>query len=283
MLLGISKASSGRVVDTPRPRAPRPLHDPQKENTMTLRRAKVGLALLASLGFLALVSLAPAEPTKPEGPAPEDRQVVSSKSVPRPTASSVNFRKSLGLPFPTLNTLGSRIDTARRASDPVALAHAASELSVAEKVSGKKASLTSTILMNEAAQLAALRRQEAELNAVLEVSKQVETTEDNIALLKTQIQQAKNEAREARRSIERNEEPTAATRRVIVNNYTTQYIDVYVNGFFRAHLLPGAGQVITIEHRWNPTVLTAYGNEDIDTWGPRYIWGRFDKYTWNIN
>jgi hypothetical protein len=250
---------------------------------MTLRRAKVGLAVLASLGFLALVSFAPAEPPAKDGAEPEDKQVVGSKATPRPSASSVNFRKSLGLPFATLNTLGPRIDTARRAPDPVALAHAASELAVAEKVSGKKASLTSAALMNEAAQLAALRRQEAELTALLHVSKQVETEEDNIALMKRQLEFAKNQAREARRSFERNEEPTAAPRKVIVNNYTTQYVDVYVNGFYKAHLLPGSGQVITIEHRWNPTVLTAYGNEDQDTWGPRYVWGRFDKYTWNIN
>jgi hypothetical protein len=37
------------------------------------------------------------------------------------------------------------------------------------------------------------------------------------------------------------------------------------------------------EHRWNPTVLTAYGDQDIDSWGPRYIWGRFQTYRWNIN
>jgi hypothetical protein len=26
-----------------------------------------------------------------------------------------------------------------------------------------------------------------------------------------------------------------------------------------------------IEHRWNTTVLTVKGEEDIDTWRPRYI------------
>jgi hypothetical protein len=35
--------------------------------------------------------------------------------------------------------------------------------------------------------------------------------------------------------------------------------------------------MFVIEHRWNPTVLTVIGEEDIDTWGPRYIWGRFPK------
>jgi hypothetical protein len=46
---------------------------------------------------------------------------------------------------------------------------------------------------------------------------------------------------------------------------------------------PGAAQTIIIEHRWNPTVLTAYGDQDIDEFGPRTIWGKFTTYTWNIN
>jgi hypothetical protein len=58
---------------------------------------------------------------------------------------------------------------------------------------------------------------------------------------------------------------------------------VYVNGNLKGTVGPGAQQVWTIEHRWNPTVLTADGNEDEQTWGPRYIWGRYKKYTWNIN
>jgi hypothetical protein len=67
-----------------------------------------------------------------------------------------------------------------------------------------------------------------------------------------------------------------------VNNYTTQYLDIYVNGNYKTQVAPGSTQICTIEHRWNPTVLTAYGNEDTNNWGPRYIWGRFTKYTWNI-
>jgi hypothetical protein len=58
---------------------------------------------------------------------------------------------------------------------------------------------------------------------------------------------------------------------------------VYVNGIYKGEIGPGLAQTIVIEHRWNPTVLTAYGDEDIDTWGPRTIWGRFQTYTWNIN
>jgi hypothetical protein len=247
---------------------------------MSPHRVKAGLAVFSCLG-LACCALA-AQPAA-EGAAAQDKEVVDSKVVRRPSAASVNFRKELNLPFATLGTLGPCIAAARRHPDPVALAHVASELAVAEKVSGKKASLTSATLIKEAAQLAALRRQQAELEATLAVSQQIAAQKENIELLNQSIALAKQQAKSATEAIQRNEEPTWAPRTVVVNNYTAQYLDVYVNGNLKGNVGPGQQQVWTVEHRWNPTVLTAYGNEDTDTWGPRYIWGRFKKYTWNIN
>ena len=247
---------------------------------MSLRRSGAGLAVL---GCLALVSLVTAEQVKKEDPAAADQQVVSSKPTARPAASSVNFRKELNLPFASLGTLGPRIESARRAPDPVALAHAANELAVAEKVSGKTASLTSKQLLKEAAELASLRKQEAELKAVLQTSNQVMAAEEDVTSLKQQIALAQSQTKADQEAFQRNEEPTSAPRQVVVNNYTTQYLDIYVNGYYKAQVPPGQSQALTVEHRWNPTVLKAYGNEDINVWGPRYLWGRFTKYTWNIN
>ncbi|MGE3806191.1 MAG: hypothetical protein AB7K24_16085, partial [Gemmataceae bacterium] len=79
-------------------------------------------------------------------PAKKDQQTVTTKGVKK-SASQVDFRKELGVSYPSLGTLGSRIDAARRAHDPVALAHAASELNTAEQISKKKASLTSQELI----------------------------------------------------------------------------------------------------------------------------------------
>jgi hypothetical protein len=251
-----------------------------EELSMSIDRAKLGLALLGSIVLFSLVS---AEQADKGDPASEDKQVVGTKATPQPAASSINFRKELKLPFPSLSTLGARIEAARRAPDPVALAHAANELSTAEKVSGKTASLTSAMLIKESAELAALRKQEAELNAIYNVSSQMAVAEDNLALTRAQIASAKAQAQADIQAQQRNEEPTSAPRQVVVNNYTTQYVDVYINGFLKSQIVPGASQVYTIEHRWNPTVLKAYGNEDSSVWGPRYIWGRFTKYTWNIN
>jgi uncharacterized protein (TIGR03000 family) len=215
--------------------------------------------------------------------AEEDKQVVNSPAVRLTPASSIPFRKELGLPYRTLGTLGARIDAARRANDPVSLANAANELAVAERVSGKTASLTSTALATEATKLAALRRQVPELRAVLQANQQMAAEQEDIKLLKQSISLAQQQAAEDKEAINRNLEPTWKPRTLVVNNYTTQYVDVNVNGNLKGQVAPGMTQTFTIEHRWNPTVLTAYGDEDITTWGPRYIWGRFNTYTWNIN
>jgi len=250
---------------------------------MTLRFGRIGLAaMLGCLAFVAWGPVVPAQQAKTDDAAAKDEQVVRSKATKTQSASSVNFRKELKLPFDSLSTLGSRIDAARRKPDPVALAHAANELAVAEKVSGKTASLTSKQVAQEAAQLAALRRQQQELQAVLEIDNRKMLEEDKIKLIKEQIDLANAQIKADKEAINSNLEPTWKPRKVIVNNYTTEYLDVYVNGNYKVQVQPGMQQTFMIEHRWNPTVLKAYGNEDINTYGPRTIWGRFDQYTWNI-
>jgi len=250
---------------------------------MSCHRGKLGLALvLGCLALASLVSLVPAEQAKTQDAAADDQEVVKSKATKTPAAASVNFRKELKLPFDSLATLGSRIDAARRKPDPVALAHAANELGIAEKVSGKTASLTSKQLAKEATELASLRRQLHELNAVAAVNQQMALEEENVVLMKRAIAEAKATAEQEKRDFEQNLEPTWKPRKVVVNNYTTEYLDVYVNGNYKTQVQPGMQQTIVVEHRWNPTVLKAFGNEDVNTYGPRYVWGRFDKYTWNI-
>jgi uncharacterized protein (TIGR03000 family) len=216
-------------------------------------------------------------------PAAEDKQVVDSTAAPRPSASAVNFRKELGLPFPTLSTLGPRISAARRAHDPVALANAASELAVAEKVSGKKASLTSAAVLKEAAELAGMKRQVAEQKAVLHISEQIAADQELTANVRKDIALAEQQAKADAAAARPNQEPTWTPRTVVVNNYTTQYIDLWVNGNPKGQVAPGQTQTFVIEHRWNPTVLTGYGDEDSSYPWKRIIWGRFTTYTWNIN
>jgi hypothetical protein len=229
---------------------------------------------LALTGVFLFAALLPAD-----DPLPEEKQVEDAKAAKRASAASVPFRKELGLPYSTLNTLGPRIDAARRANDPVALANAASELNVAENVSGKQASLTSKMLIKEAAELARIRKENAELRALLRVNDQIAGAGETNNMLKKEIADAQERAR----AYQMYQEPTYTPRKLIVNNYTTQYIDINVNGRLRMQILPGQSQSCLIEHRWNPVVITAYGDADDAVWGPRNLWGRFKEYTWNLN
>ncbi len=215
-------------------------------------------------------------------PKKEDKQVVESKAEKHTPATNTDFRKELNLPFPSLGTIGHRIETARRTHDPVSLGHAANELAVAEKVSGKKASVTSSALMKEAAQLASMRRQATELNATLQMANQIASEEGLIQNLKESIALAEKQTKQETESIRRNEEPTGP-RRVLINNYTPQYVDLWINGYMKMQIGPGESKYCMIEHKWNPTILKAFGNDDVTTWGPRYIWGTFKTYTWNLH
>jgi hypothetical protein len=106
--------------------------------------------------------------------------------------------------------------------------------------------------------------------------------QDNILKIKQDIAMSQAQIKADKEAWNSNLEPSWKPRTVVVNNYSTQYLDVYVNGYYKTQVQPGMQQTFVVEHRWNPTVLKAYGNEDINTYGPRYIWGKFDKYTWNI-
>jgi uncharacterized protein (TIGR03000 family) len=250
-----------------------------KENGKSVERER---RVEVKAGATVRVSFLDKEKEGPKGKG-KDVQVVTSKPVKRTPASTINFRKEFGLPLHSLGTLGSRIDAARRKPDPVALAHAASELAVAEKVSKKKASLTSKALLAESAELASLRRQVAELKSVYAVHQQIADEATDAGYWTTMIALADKTAKEETQMIRANTLPTDAPRKVLVNNYTTQYIDIWINGNYRAQVGPGGSKWFTIDHKWNPTVLTGYGNEDDGfTYGPMRIFGAFKTYTWNI-
>ena len=245
---------------------------------------RYGAAAILALGafLLPLASDRAQEPTKGD-PAAVDQQVIKTTPTRVPSAGAVKFRKDLNLPFTSLSTLGARIDAARRAGDPVTLANAASELAVAEKVSGKATSLTSRQLIEEAAELARLRKQEPELQAVLEVSNKVNLAQEKVASLKKEIAYIQGLTLASRQALQKNEEPTSTPRKLIVNNYTNQYIDIQVNGYLQGQVLPGASQVFMLDQRWSPTILKGWGDSDEVTYGPVVIQGRFTSYTWNIN
>ena len=96
----------------------------------------------------------------------EKKIEVESKAEKYQSAAGIDFAGSFGLSFPSLTTLGARIEQARQAADPVGLAQAANELLIAEKVSGKKAPISADDLRKQAVKMALNRQRSSELQAV---------------------------------------------------------------------------------------------------------------------
>ncbi len=114
---------------------------------------------------------------------------------------------------------------------------------------------------------------------------QSQITNEDIVLsdLKKQIGASKQLALKETQSVRGNQEPTNQPRRLLLNNYSTQYIEIIIDGNPRFPIVPpGESRYFMIEQRVSPVVVTAYGDEDIQSWGPRYLWGAYTTYTWNI-
>jgi hypothetical protein len=158
----------------------------------------------------------------------------TSKLERMPVAAATDFVGSLRLPFQSLTTIGARIDAARLAADPVVLSCLARELAVAEKVSGKKASLNAGELEKEALALVKLRNQSQELEAVglllddekvrVELGKLAET--------------AKERESEAAEAIKRGELKKGLQGTLIVTNLHNVPMNLYTNGLFRGTVAP---------------------------------------------
>jgi hypothetical protein len=124
------------------------------------------------------------------------------------------------------------------------------------------------------------------LKAVLQVSKQVQLAEEHVATLKKAIATAQAQTKADEQSFQKNQEPSTTPIQVVVTNHTTQPVEIFVNGYPKAIVLPKTSRVVTFEHdpkSLSPTLLQAFGTEDSSfSWGPRNIWGQLTKYKWNI-
>jgi hypothetical protein len=246
---------------------------------MQLRRVAVGVVVpLVLLGTWAGGADAPKKAEADNA----DVQKVTSKPIKHVSAATVDFKKEFKLPLASLGTLGGRLEAARKAPDPLAMAHMANELAVAEKVSGKQAPITADGIMDEANELAKMRRQEAELKSMIALTAQMAKQKARLRDLRAALTATQQQAKQESAAVRKGQEPKAAFRKVLVNNGSTQTVDIWVNGYQKTQVGPGQSKWFVVEHKWNPTVLKAYGNEDSTVWGPRYIWGKFIKYTWNL-
>jgi regulator of replication initiation timing len=187
--------------------------------------SKLQRVLGLSVLLVGLVSLGLAD--EPKKGDPDEQEIKTAKKEKGQLATGINFNKALGLSFDSLSTLGARIDQARRDGDPVALANEANELAVAEKVSGKKASLTSEELWKQAEQLAEMRRVPTELKA-LSLMIPEDTAREKLSKLAEAAD--KREMEQARR-VKAGERQKGITGTLKIVNKTDDVLQIYVNGF----------------------------------------------------
>jgi hypothetical protein len=215
----------------------------------------------------------------------DDKLSAKVKGATVKTASSINFAKVLGLSFDSAYTLGSRIDEARRKSEPVTLALLGVELDAFEKATGKKADLTAADLTKEAVELAKMRRIAAELKTVGALVRDDAVAKDLDQLAK-QTQKLEDDQVA---SIKKN--PKIVARgldgTLTVQNGTEYTMDIYVNGVHYGWV--GAYRNYTFKRQvyHGPTTNTVLlarprGNPD-SQWGPTVIRENYTEFTWNLD
>lgn len=205
-----------------------------------------------------LLTLAPGHPSSAQsGDKSTEIKATRSKQTP---ATKVDFAKELKISYPSLTTLGARIEQARTQGDPVGLAAVACELAAVETASGKTATLTSGELYKEAAQLAEERGISTELNAVAVLIR------DSLVGSKLTELAKKAKAFEEARAIETKEgaRSRGATGQVrFINQTNDDIVQCYVNGFpISPQIRPGQWvQVSVNDGPFNATFLRAIGSD----------------------
>ena len=127
----------------------------------------------------AVILLAAAVPGTAGEKKGESETAGGDKATKYVSGTTIDFCAALELNFSSLCTLGSRIEQCRTTSpDPVGLAACAHELAIAEKVCGKKASLTSAALLEEAIHMARVRYDSSEIKALLHYVKGEKARDD---------------------------------------------------------------------------------------------------------
>lgn len=202
---------------------------------------------------------------------------IKTKVEERPSASSIDFAGALELPFNSLTTLGARIEQARRDADPVGLMNAARELAVAEQLSGKKASLSATELRKEAVELARLRGNSAELEAVSLMVHDEKTQK----ALKQAVQQAKKREAEQAAALEAGERSRLLVGDLVVENHTHHWAIIYVDGHRAGRVAPHGHEHFHVHSHRDQTVLEAHvcghgharhNHRHVHTHRPYYHW-----------
>jgi len=200
---------------------------------------------------------------------------ITDKSKEVKSAITIDFQKELGLGFASLTSMGIRIERARKAPDPVGLAAIATELAVAEKVSGKEAAVTAAVLFKEAIHTAKLRRDSKELKAVALLVKDETVSKDLTNLSKA--------AQKLEEAIAKGGDKEKGVWWLYVHNNTGYGIYIYENLRYLGYVAPfgNAGPFFVGHGSGTNSVLI--GKAPGKQWGPTIIDQTFNRYDWYLD
>ena len=192
-------------------------------------------------------------------------------------ACRVNFTKELGLSLEYLGTIGHRISQARKTPDPVDLALAAQALSVAEQVSGKKASITAEQVRKEALELTKLRGYSNELKAMALIVPEAKADLEKLAVV-AEKREAENKAK-----TESGESEKGIFGRLVVINHSGECLHVYASGHYLGLVHEGTTMSFHVHDHNNPSHLDAYCAEEGELVSEQNVWGHVHHFHWHIH
>lgn len=191
---------------------------------------------------------------------------------------TVNFGKELGVPLEYLSGLGHRIHVARMAPDPVELAMASQSLAVAEKVAGKKATLSSEEIMKDALALGKVRGFSVELAAMMAI-----VSDDAIkADLGKDLAAAKAREAESAAALETGEKTKELFGYLTVANHSGECLRIHVSGRYKGTVHSGETVRIHVHDHNHHTELQAIC-EDGHLVSEACVEGHQHRYYWDIH
>lgn len=200
---------------------------------------------------------------------------IKTKNTKAERAGKVDFAEALGLNLASVSNLGARIDAAREAMDPVALASAARDLAAAEKVADKQASITAAELAKESVDLAKLRSQPQELRVVALLSGD-NSVQSELEKLATDVEKRLQAAKDG-------DKARGIQGTLFVENYTKWYITIYVDGINVGVMRPfGTGSVFVGDPAFYMTTLYGRAPGTTITWGPVGVSDPKGNYLWKL-
>ena len=166
---------------------------------------------------------------------------------------------------------------ARQTGDPVALALIGTELAVDEEVSGKKADLTSADVLNEARDLAKMRRKEKELAAVAVLLKDKAAAKEL-----TDLVEPAKKAEAERIARFKSGERGKGIRVLAVVNRTQHHLSIRVNGEHVGWIDPFSARDFYLpehHHRLPMLYLRAHDDQG-QIWHSQDFTGDLDRFKW---